>query len=181
MEPFQDFVAPRRRAAADPRNLVNRGRPIARFTRRNDPTSLRFVKGFEPDFTRGVVERSRLRSRMYGGNLRRFRIVSKNGRAQYLFVTGPRHSFIASVQATTTDLSSFGVRTIDAAVDEDLLLPGFEYHFWDDSVEPPELHSQIPEGFAGKASVVDPSRADASAWLDRVPVIREFRRRVLGR
>jgi len=181
MEPFQDFVAPRRRAAADPRNLVNRGRLIARFTRKNDPTSLRFVKGFEPDFGKGVAERSRLKSRMYGGKLQRFRIVSRNQLAQYLFVTGPRHTFIASVQSTTTDLSTFGVRTIDASVDEDLLLPGFEYHFWDESVSPPELHSQIPEGYAGEASAVDPSRADASAWLDRVPVIRDFRRRVLGR
>jgi hypothetical protein len=179
IEPFDDFLAPRRRAAADPRNLVNGGRPIARFTRRNDPTSLRFVKGFEPDFARGVVERSRLKSRMYGGLLRRFRIVSRNARAQYLFVAGPRHRFIASVQATTADLSSFGVRTIDANVDEDLLLPGFEYHFLDETVSPPELHSQIPEGFAGEPSEVDPSRADASAWLDRVPVMREFRRRVL--
>ena len=181
LEPFQDFVAPRRRAAEEPRNLVNRGRPVARFSRRNDPTSLRFAKGFEPDFTKGVVERSRLDSRMYGGHLRRFRIVSRNRLAQYLFVTGPRHTFIASVQATTTDLSSFGVRTIDATVDEDLLLPGFEYHFMDETVSPPFLHSQIPEGFAGAASAVDPSRADASAWLDRVPVVREFRRKVLRR
>ncbi len=118
---------------------------------------------------------------MYGGRLRRFRIVSRNGCAQYLFVSGPRHTFISSVQATTTDLSSFGVRTIDASVDEDLLLPGFEYHFMDDMVSPPVLHSQIPEGFAGEPSVVDPSRADTSAWLDRVPVIREFRRKVLRR
>lgn len=179
--PFQDFVAPRRRAAAEPGNLVNRGRLIARFTRKNDPTSLQFAKGFEPNFARGVVERSRLRSRMYGGKLQRFRIVSRNERAQYLFVTGPRHTFIASVQATTTDLSSFGVRTLDASVDEDLLLPGFEYHFLDETVDPPELHSQIPEGYAGDASVVDPSRADASAWLDHVPTIREFRRKVLRR
>lgn len=179
--PYADFTAPRRRAAADPRNLVHGGRPIARFTRGSDPTSLRFAKGYEPDFARGVVERSRLRSRMYGGRIRRFRIVSRNARVQYLFVAGPRHAFIASLQATTTDLSSFGVRTIDANVDDDLLLPGFEYHFWDETVSPPELHSQIPEGYAGDASEADPSRADASAWLDRVPVIQEFRRKVLRR
>jgi hypothetical protein len=39
--------------------------------------------------------------------------------------------------------------------------------------------SQIPEGFAGAASEVDPSRADASRWLDQLPVIREFRRKIL--
>jgi hypothetical protein len=38
--------------------------------------------------------------------------------------------------------------------------------------------SQIPEGLAGAPSDVDPSRADTSAWLDRVPVIQEFRRLV---
>ena len=61
--------------------------------------------------------------------------MSRNGRVQYLFVAGPRHARIASVQATTTDLSSFGVRTLDARVDEDLLLPGFEYHFMDETEE----------------------------------------------
>lgn len=182
IEPYADFVAPRRRAAADPRNLLNGGREIARFTRKGDPTSLHFVKGFEPDFSaRGIVERSQMRSRLYGGSVRRFRIVSRNRKAQYLFVAGPHQTFIASAQATTTDLSTFGVRTIDALVDEHLLLPGYEYHFMDETQDPPVLHSQIPERFVGEASEVDPSRADASAWLDQVPVIREFRRKVLRR
>ena len=48
----------------------------------------------------------------------------------------------------------------------------------DDSEDPPVLFSQIPEGFAGPKSPHDPSRADASAWLERLPVIREFRRRL---
>jgi hypothetical protein len=41
------------------------------------------------------------------------------------------------------------------------------------------LVNQIPAGFVGAASEFDPSRADASPWLDRLPVIREFRRKIL--
>jgi len=176
--PYHDFVAPRARARAGPRNLLNRGRRIARFTRRGDPTSLRFAAGFEPDFTkRGVVEQAHSRSRLYHGQLRRFRIVSKNRRAQYLFIDGPHQTWIASCQATTTEITSYGVRSIDAHVDDDLLIPGYEYHFMDDSQDPPRLHSQIPDGYAGKPSDVDDSRADTSAWLDQLPVIRSFRKR----
>jgi len=181
VEPFRDFTAPRHRAQADRRNLVNRGRPIARFTRRNDPTSLRFVKGFEPDFGRGILERSRSRSKTYHGTLRRFRIASTNRRVQYLFFAGPRQVWIGALQATTTELSSYGLRTIDVAAPEELLLPGYEYHFLDEGDDPPVFVSQIPEGFAGPASHVDPVRADTSPWLDRVPVIRRFRHEVLGK
>ncbi|NNL66061.1 MAG: hypothetical protein HKP30_07465, partial [Myxococcales bacterium] len=160
------------------RNRVHGGRPIARFTRAGDPASLRFVSGYQPDFrARGILEKASARSRLYGGTLRRFRILSRNRRIQYLFMSGPRHTWIIPPQATTTELSSYGLRTIDVAVDEDLCVPGFEYHF----VEDGELHSQIPEGFAGDPSEEDPNRADASAWLERLPVIREFHRKVLGR
>jgi len=177
LEPYHDFVAPRRRARTDRRNLVNGGRPVARFTRRGDPGSLRFAPGYEPDFGKGVLETARSKSRLYGGTLRRYRILSRNRRIQYLFMAGPQHVWIVPPQATTTELSSYGVRTIDVAADEDLFVPGYEYHFMDGD----RLHSQIPEGFAGAPSEVDPHRADASAWLERLPVVREFRRRVLGR
>lgn len=179
--PFADFSAPRRRARADRRNLVNGGRPVARFARRNDPTSLRFARGFEPDFGAGILEVSEATSRLYGGNLLRYRIASRNRRAQYLFIAAPRQVWIASCQATTTELSSYGVRTIDVVVDDDLLVPGYEYHFIDESADPPVLHSQIPPGFAGAVSELDPTRVDASPWLDQMPVIREFRARVLAR
>jgi hypothetical protein len=179
--PYRDFTEPRRRAQSDPRNLVNGGRRIARFARRNDPTSLVFARGFEPDFVRGTVEVAHSTSRLYGGRLSRYRILSRNRRVQYLFFAGPRQVWIGDVQATTTELSSFGVRTIDVAADEDLTIPGYEYHFVDQSGPRPILHSQIPRGHVGAPSDVDPSRADASPWLDRMPVIREFRRRVQGR
>jgi hypothetical protein len=62
-----------------------------------------------------------------------------------------------------------------------VFIPGYEYHFDDDSLDPPVPYSQIPPGFAGALSEVDPSRADASAWLDQLPVVREFRKQVLAR
>jgi hypothetical protein len=177
---YRDFTEPRRRARSDPRNLVNRGWSIARFTRENDPTSLRFVAGFEPDFDAGIVEVSRSTSRLYGGRLRRYRIVSRNRKIQFLFLAAPRLVWIGACQATTTEIMSYGVRTIDVPIDENLLLPGYEYHFVDDEEDPPLLRSQIPAGFAGEAHPLDDRRADASRWLDRVPIIREFRSRVLG-
>jgi len=181
IEAYRDFTAPRRRAQADRRNLIHGGRSIARFTRRNDPTSLRFVPGFEPDFERGVVEHARSESRLYGGAVDRYRIVSRNRKIQYLFLASPRHAWIVPPQATTTQLTSYGVRTIDVKADEDLFVPGYEYHYVDDDEDPPVLVSQIPKGFVGPISELDASRADASAWLDRIPVIAQFRRRVVAR
>jgi hypothetical protein len=42
------------------------------------------------------------------------------------------------------------------------------------------LVSQIPPGFVGPINPNDPSRASASPWLEQMPVVREFRRKVLG-
>jgi len=181
VEPYRDFTAPRRRAQADPRNLVNGGRPVAWFARPGDPTSLRFARGYQPDFEGGILERGRFTSRLYGGVVRRFRILSRNRRIQYLFFAAPRVSWIIPPQALTTELSSYGVRTVDVRADEDLFVPGLEYHFLDDRWDPPELYSQIPAGYAGAPSPVDAARADASPWLDRLPVIQEFERKVLRR
>jgi hypothetical protein len=178
-EPYRDFTEPRRKAAADRRNLIHGGRSIARFTRKNDPTSLRIAPGFEPDFTKGIIERSEGRSALYGGRLRRFRILSRNRRVQYLFFAGPRHVWIVPPQAITTELSSYGVRTIDVVADDDLFVPGYEYHYFGEEADESEHFSQIPEGFAGEPSERDADRADASAWLDAIPLIQEFRRKVL--
>jgi hypothetical protein len=178
IEPYADFTRPRERARANPSNLIHGGRPIARFTRRNDPTSLRFVAGFEPDFGAGILEVAASRSSLYGGPLGRYRILSTNQKVQYLFVSGPNHTWLAPPQATTTEISSYGVRTIDALVPDDLCIPGFEYHFLDDSEDPPVFVSQIPPGFAGAPSAHDPRRCDATPWLHKLPVVREFRRRI---
>ncbi len=175
-EPYADFSGPRRRAMADPRNRINGGDLVADFERENDPTSLRFVPGYEPDFSRGLTEMSHSKSRIYGGDIWKYRIVSKNRTIQYQFIAGPRQVWIIPPQTLTTELSSYGVRTVDVNVHEDLCVPGYEYHFMDESVDPPRLLSQIPEGYAGALSDVDPSRADASPWLEKLPVIREFRR-----
>jgi hypothetical protein len=179
IEPYRDFLEPRVRARSDPRNLINRGRSIARFTRKNDPTSLRFAKGFEPDFERGAIEVGTSKSKLYGGHLKRFRMLSKNRKIQYLFFAGPRSVWIIPPQTTEANLTSYGVRAIDVIAAEHLCIPGYEYHFLDHSEDPPVRVSQIPAGFAGAASEFDPSRADASPWLDRLPVIREFRRKIL--
>lgn len=177
-EPYEDWSAPRRRAMSNPHNRTNGGRPVAWFTRERDPESLRFERGFEPDFRKGVVEVSRLVSRMYGGEVRKFRILSKNGVIQYQFVAAPRQVWIIPPQALTTEIMSYGVRTVDVEADEDLCVPGFEYHFFDDEADPPEFYTQIPAGFAGAPSELDPDRADASPWIEKLPVIREFRRRL---
>ncbi len=178
VQPYADFTGPRRKAAADRANVINGGRRIARFTRKNDPTSLVFTKGYEPDFGRGVLEHGLSKSSMYGGQLNRLRILSSNRKIQYLMFAGPHQAWIIPPQALTTEISSYGVRTVDVIADDDLFVPGFEYHFMDDSVDPPELFSQIPEGFAGAPNEHDDSRADASAWLEQLPVIRQLRRYV---
>ena len=179
IEPYRDFLEPRERARSNPRNLINRGRSIVRFSRKNDPASLRFVKGFEPDFDHGVVEVGTSKSKLYGGRLKRFRILSKNRKIQYLFFAGPHSAWIIPPQTTAGNLTSYGVRAIDVIAAEDLCIPGYEYHFMDHSEDPPVLVSQIPEGFAGATNGFDPARADASRWIDRLPVIQEFRRKLL--
>lgn len=170
-EAYDDFIGPRRRAMAKRANRIHGGRSIAWFARRGDPTSLRFARGYAPDFAR-IVEVSRSASRMYGGAIRKLRILSRNRRIQYQFVAGPRHVWIIPAQTLTTELSSYGVRTVDVVADEDLFVPGYEYHYREHG----ELYSQIPAGWAGAPSEVDPTRADASPWLERLPVIRAFRR-----
>lgn len=181
VEAFADFTRPRERAREDPRLRVNRGRPIARFTRAGDPGSLTITKGFEPDFAGGIVEVSDSHSRLYGGRVDRYRIVSTNRKVQYLFMAGPRQVWIIPPQTTTGPLTSYGVRAIDVPAHDDLCVPGYEYHYLDHEADPVEWHSQIPEGFAGDPSPIDPDRCDASAWNERLPVVQRFRREVLGK
>ena len=177
---YRDFTEPRRRAARIRKNLVHGGKPIARFTRKNDPASLVFVRGYEPDFSRrGLIEVSSSYSRLYGGRVQRYRIASRNRRMQYLFFAAMHMVWIGYPQSFTTELSRFGVRTIDVAVPDDLVVPGMEYHYLE-SEDPPVWMSQIPDGYAGPVSPNDPWRADASAWLDQLPVIRAFRRYFRG-
>ena len=181
IRPYRDFSTPRALAMANPRNRIHDGRRIAWFERPGDPHSLRFARGFAPDLDHGVLECTRSDSSLYGGDLRRFRIVSVNRQVQYMFFAAPRQVWIIPPQATTTEIMSFGVRTVGVAVDDDLCVPGYEYHYLDDSVSPPALVSQIPAGYVGAPSEVDPSRADASAWLNELPIVQSFRDKVLGR
>ena len=79
-EPYRDFSEPRRRAMARPEGRVRGGRPVAWFSRRGDPTSLRFARGYAPDFDAGVLEQSELRSNLYGGRILKYRILSAKQR-----------------------------------------------------------------------------------------------------
>lgn len=171
--PYQDFEAPRLRAMKLRANRINNNRSIAWFEDDNDPGSLQIEAGFEPNFD-DVIDMSVSRSSMYGGRIEKYRIASRNRQIQYLFVAGPRHVWIVNPQPFTVELSSYGLRTVDAIVDEDLLIPGYEFF---DNAGTGELDDQIPPGFAGDVCPVDPDRADASPWNERLPVIRSFRRR----
>ena len=171
IEPYADFTAPRRRAAEQHRE--NGGRQVARFRKKGDPSSLCFARGYEPDLTRGIVERGASSSAFFGGRVEKFRVLSTNERVQYLFLASPTHVWLGPPQLLTTELSTYGVRTLDVLADEDVFLPGFEYH--------EEGESQIPLGFAGEPHPDNPDRADAAAWLEALPVIRAFRAKVLGR
>ena len=103
---------------------MNGGKSIARFLRPNVPESLRFAAGFEPDFRSGLIDVTHSHSRLYEGAVARYRILSRNGRMQYLFFAAPRLAWIGYPQPLTTELSSFGVRTVDVTVPDDLVVPG---------------------------------------------------------
>jgi len=107
--------------------------------------------------------------------------LSTNRQIQYMFVATPKQVWLIPPQALTTEIMSYGVRTVDVNASDDVFVPGYEFHFMDDAVQPPQLYSQIPLGFAGPTHPHDPARADASPWLERLPVVQEFRRRVLAR
>ncbi len=165
IEAYADFCAPRRAAAA--RFRENGGRAVARFLHQGEPSSLRFARGYSPDLARGVVERGTSSSAFFGGRIEKFRVLSQNRRVQYLFLTSPTHVWLGPPQLLTTELSSYGVRVHDVDADEDVFLPGYEYH--------EEGESQIPAGFAGAPHPDNPDRADAAAWLEALPVVQTFR------
>lgn len=176
---YPDFTGPRKKAAANPGNLIHGGKSVAWFEKKHDPASLRFASGFEPDFDGGFLKKGGLTSAMYGGPLEWFRFLSKNRQIQYLFLAGAKHVWIIPPQTLTTELSSYGVRTVDVVLDMDLCVPGFEFHYVEDQIDPPEVVSQIPPGFIGAVCEQDETRSDASPWLDKLPIIQEFRRKVL--
>lgn len=176
--PYSDFTRLRDRDQALVQ--VNHGRPIARFRRQNAPESLEFVRGFAPDLARGVVCSTFAASNLYGGRVKKTRVLSVNKEIQYQFISSPTHVWINPPQALTTSLTPYGTRTLDVHAPEALFVPGYEYHFMDEGTDPPSLHSQIPAGFAGAPSKEDPMRADAGAWIERLPPVVEYRRRGLA-
>ena len=185
IRPFADFTKPRAEAAA--RYRLNGNRLVVRLDREGDPSSVVYAKGFEPDFAPmkgkrgGHLGCSHSSSRLYGGRIEKHRVLSKNRLVQYQFVASPTHVWMNPPQAMTTELTPFGIRSIHVRAVDEAFIPGYEFHYLDATVDPPELHSQIPEGFAGEPSDVDPDRADASPWNDQLTMIKAFRKRVLGR
>jgi len=174
--PYQDFDGIRQKAMKTRANRINNNKSIAWFEDATDPRSLKFTPGFEPNFAR-VLDVSESRSSMYGGRIEKYRIASRNSRIQYLFVTGPTHVWIVNPQTLTTELSTYGLRTVDVITDEDLCIPGYEFF---DNDGTGEIDSQIPPGFAGDPCAVDPDRADASPWNDQLSVVKDFRRLILN-
>ncbi|QDV04544.1 hypothetical protein Poly30_00350 [Planctomycetes bacterium Poly30] len=178
IRPFADFSGPRERAAAE--YNLNGGRPIARLKRKNDPTSLTFARGFAPDFAKGHLGFTVSSSQLYNGRIEKHRVLSMNRRVQFQFIASPTHVWMNPPQTLTTKIMSFGVRTTHVSAVDEAFVPGYEFHFYDGTVDPPELHSQIPEGFEGEPSPIDPTRWDASPWNEKLPMIQEFRRVILG-
>ncbi|MEM7081173.1 MAG: hypothetical protein AAF465_00330 [Pseudomonadota bacterium] len=173
VRPYADFSTPRKRAMQDRQRAIHNNKPVAWFSDDHDPKSLLFAGGYEPDFRRGLIDKSQSRSKLYGGDIERFRIASRNRRIQYLFMRAPNQSWIIPPQPIAIDLMSYGVHTVDANVDEKLCIPGYEYHFAD-PLEVSGVFSQIPRGFAGASSTIDPQRADASLWTHAMPVMKRF-------
>ena len=175
---FHDFTAPRQRAQRAGRSVAG-DRKIVWFENPGDPSSLRVLAGYEPDWDHGPVERYDHGSRLYEGTVQRLRFVSTNREVQHLLFLAPRHAWMVPPQTLDRDLTSYAVRPVQPNFDEEAYVPGYEYHFEDEHAgdDDPDLHSQIPAGYVGAASDLDDSRADASAWLDEMPLLREFRRR----
>ncbi len=173
VEPYADFSKPRLDAMNDAKKRIYNNKPVAWFSDDNDPNSLQFAKGFAPDFENGLIASSSSRSKLYGGAIMRFRISSQNRRIQYLFMRAPTQSWIIPPQPVVLDLMSFGVHSVEAHVDEKLCIPGYEFHFADDE-EDDGVFSQIPKGYAGESSTIDPQRADASPWTHNMPIIKNF-------
>jgi len=173
--PYQDFDGIRQKAMQSRANRINNNKSIAWFEDPADPRSLKFTSGFEPNFS-NILDLSVSRSSMYGGRIEKYRIASRNERIQYLFVAGPTHVWIVNPQALTTELSTYGLRSVDVITDEDFCIPRYEFF---DNEGTGEIDSQIPAGFAGDPCPVDPDRTDASPWNEKMPVVKAFRRAIL--
>jgi hypothetical protein len=120
---------------------------------------------------------SRSASHLYGGVVRKYRIRSENGAIQYQFVASPTHVWINPPQTLTTELTTYGLRTLDVHAPEELCVPGYEYHFMDESPRPPDAALPDPARLRGRdeRGGHDPGRH--LGLNEALPVVREFRRR----
>ena len=149
-EPYEDFTGARRRAMADPRNLVNGGALRGVRSRRDERPDLAALRrpASSPTSTAASIEVEPPKSRLYGGDDPRSTASSPaNRKIQYLFVAAPRHVWIIPPQTLTTELKSYGVRTVDVNADEDVFIPGYEYHFLDELEDPSSPAQPDSRGF----------------------------------
>lgn len=178
--PYADFTNPRLAAMSRSECAIYNNQQVAWFTRANDPGSLKFATGFEPDLKQGLIDSSQTYSKLYGGKINKYRIASINRQIQYLFIMGPKQVWIIPPQPLDNLLTSYGVRAVESDAAEELCLPGFEFHYLEFDEDPGSLYSQIPKGFVGHASEIDPDRSDASPWIEKMPVIKNFRKAIKG-
>jgi len=152
---------------------VNEGTSIGGFTEKGNPASFRFLEGYEPDFNNGIVEIFESNNPIYG-TIKSYRILSANKQVQFIFnVDSESRVWIGAMQAVTPRLTRFGVRADVVTVSStsidgrgvDLLMPAYEYP------------SQTPARYQGK---LKGEYCDASGFINQLPVIREFRAKVLG-
>jgi len=144
---------------------LNGGISIGNFTDKGNPASFKFLAGYEPDLENGIVETFESKNPIYG-TVKLYRILSTNRQIQFIFnVDSEDRVWVGAVQPMGSRLTRFGVRADRVNVDENLLMPANEYY------------RQIPEQFRGEHKV--DSYYDASAFLNQIPAIIEFRANVL--
>ncbi|MCX5701739.1 MAG: methyltransferase domain-containing protein, partial [Candidatus Omnitrophica bacterium] len=157
---------------------LNGGISIGSFAETGNPESYRFQNGFEPDFNNGVIEEFNTYSPIYG-DVESYRMLSNNKQVQFVFnVDRENRVWIGAVQSVTPRFTRFGVRAdrIDIGAMEmeniegvnrpvDILMPASEYD------------TQIPKGYIGNHKA--DRYYDASPFIDKIPVIKEFRQKVL--
>lgn len=139
---------------------------FAHFKKPNDPESLEIYAGYGPELDKPPLEKYSEYNEHYRGIVDSYVINSKNGALHYIFnVSKKRKVWISAVQSSSALLTRFGVKREKIKVPTGLMVQAQEYL------------DEIPKGFAGKR--VHSVYYDASAWVDKLPINKEFREKVL--
>ncbi|MDP2913781.1 MAG: hypothetical protein Q8N91_07265, partial [Candidatus Omnitrophota bacterium] len=128
-----------------------------------------FDKGLRPDFKKGVGKPWQSKNPLYGV-ITHYCVRSVDGRIQYLFNSdGYGHMWIGSIQMTTGLLDRQGVcaNQLTIAIPQILMTTPWQYY------------DEMPKGYTGRPHP-DPVHArhycDASAFLDKIDIIKEAKR-----